>query len=215
MRTKTMALCAALLGLLAAAAPGSAQTIPAREPDATFYETTENTRNISKGKPRRVAQSALIGVADFDTPFCPRNLVLALGMGPVPCTLNALGADDISLKTGQGTFAASMTIVTNELGSVDSPEVLVGKLAVSGQMDFAPAILNGIPYGTITGKVLERHGARFFGVFRLPFACGPASFCYLALDTTNGAIRVDQVVPLQANEFAIGFPAVRFDIWFQ
>jgi hypothetical protein len=217
MAIKTIALGAALLGLLAAA-PAAAQTIPAREPDATFYETTENTRMLSKGKPRRVAQSALIGVASFDTPFCPKRLVLELGMGPVPCTLNALGADDISVRTGLGTFAAAMTIVTNEPGSVDSPEVLVDKLSVSGDMDFAPALVNGIPYGTITGRVhnpgTDGHRARFFGVFRLPFACGPA-FCYLALDTVTGTVVLDQVVPLQANEFAIGFPAVRFDVWFQ
>ena len=215
MRINLIALCAVVLGVVAGAAPSWAQTIPARQPDATFYETTENTRTTAKRLPRRVAESALIGVAAFDTPFCPRHLVLPLGLGPVSCTLNALGADDLSLKTGQGTFGAAMTIVTNEPGSVDSPEVLVGKLAVSGQMDFAPAILGGIPYGTITGRVIARNGARFFGVFRLPFACGPATFCYLALDTTTGRIAVDQVAVLQTNEFAIGYPAVRFDVWFE
>lgn len=208
----------ALLGVLVATAPVSAQTIPPRAPDSTFYETTENMRVTAKGRPRRLAQSALLGFANIDTPFCPGPTTRSLVANADQCTLNALGEDDISLVTGQGTFDAKLTIVVQEPGSVDSPEFVVGKRRASGRMDFAPAILNGIPYGTITGRVHrpgvdEDNPPRFFGVFRLPFACGDA-YCYLGLDTTTGTITTGTVQPLQPHEFAIGFPAVRFDLWF-
>jgi hypothetical protein len=209
-----VAVTAALVGAAAVATPVAAQTFPNRPPDATFYETTENMRVIGKGKPRRVAHSALLGFAAVDTPFCPGAEARAAVASATQCTLNALGEDDINLVTATGSFDAKLTIVVQEPGSVDSPETVVAKRRASGRMDFTPAILNGIPYGTITGRVRrvgedEDNPPRFVGLFRLPFACG-TGHCFLGLaDGTLGA-----PVPVESNEYAIGFPAVRFDLWF-
>ena len=220
---RTVAVAAALLGFAAGATPVAAQgllpapstLVPNRAPDATFYETTENMRVMGKGKPRRVAESALLGFARIDTPFCPGAEARLAVASATQCTLNALGEDDISLTTALGTFDAKLTIVVQEPGSVDSPETVIGKRRAGGKMDFSPAILNGIPYGTITGRVRtagqdEENPPRFVGIFRLPFACAQG-YCYLGLSGGNLAAPV----ALEPNEFAIGFPAVRFDVWFQ
>lgn len=220
---RTLALTAALLGIVASAAPVFAQTIPPlptfpnRPPDATFYETPENMRVIGKGRPRRVAQSALIGFANPGNAFCPAAEVTAAVGSAKPCTLNALGEDDISLVTGLGTFDAKLTIVVQEPGgAVDSPEAVIGRRRASGRMDFVPAIFHQIPYGTITGRVRtpgadEENPPRFVGVFRLPFGCSATTACYLGL--ANGTLDLLNPVAVNANEYAIGFPAVRFDLW--
>jgi len=55
---------------------------------------------------------------------------------------------------------------------VDGPEAVVLRGEFKGQMDFSPAILHQIPFGTVVGKVKPTRGLRtdFTGVFRLPFA---------------------------------------------
>ena len=226
--TRTLAISAVLLGIVASAAPVSAQlpplpTFPNRPPDATFYETTENMRVIGKGRPRRVAQSALIGFANPGNAFCPTAEVTAAVGTARPCTLNALGEDDISLVTAMGTFDAKLTIVVQEETpatgqiTIDSPEHVIGRRRASGRMDFVPAIFHQIPYGTITGRVRtpgedEENPPRFVGVFRLPFMCSATTACYLGL--ANGTIDPQNLATVTQNEYAIGFPAVRFDLWF-
>jgi len=71
-----------------------------------------------------------------------------------------------------------------------------------GQMDFSPAILHQIPFGTVTGKVTAQGSgtSAFTGVFRLPFdgnvkvEYGPAAgmtlreiFCPLSPKTNPNA----------------------------
>ena len=232
------------LGLVTIATPVSAQLPPdppvpsplASSAQASFYEVTENMRLIARGRPRRVATSALVGTAQIGTPFCPTALVRAVSATAQICNLNANGEDDISLTTGLGSFDAKLSVVVQGDNPVDPPEFVIGKLRASGQMNFAPAILNGLPYGTITGRVIrvgddETPPARFVGVFRLPFVASAATRAALcpATPSANPTMAQDlayldsgstgtlngiclNIVP---NELSLDFPAVRFDIWFQ
>jgi hypothetical protein len=226
---RNIALFAGLLGIVAAATPVWAQA-----PQASFYEVTENMRLTAKGKPRRVAQSALVGSAQIGTPFCPTALVRAVSATAMACTLNALGEDDISLVTGLGTFDAKLTIVVQGDNPVDPPEFVITKIRASGMMNFAPAILDGLPYGTITGRShivgSDDTPTPFTGVFRLPFLASPEIRAALspATPTPNPNMAQDLVyvasgstgglngscLDIQMNEMSLGFPTVRFDLWF-
>jgi hypothetical protein len=236
-RLRTIALCA-LLGVVTAAAPVAAQLPPpppqAASAQASFYEVTENMRLVSRGRPRRLAQAALVGTAQVGTPFCPTTLVRAVSLTAQLCTLNALGEDDISLVTGLGSFDAKLTVVVQGDNPVDPPEFVIAKLRTSGQMNFAPAILNGLPYGTITGRAhmvgSDDPPARFVGVFRLPFLATPDLRQQLCPNTpapnpnmpqdlayvdggSTGALN-GSCLNIQMSELSLAMPTVRFDIWF-
>ena len=134
--------------------------------DATLYELTENMKLVGKDSPRRKATSELMGTADAGTPLCP------LPVGAPPCTINATGSDKISLATGLGDFSGRFTAVVQGDNATDSPEFVIAKGKFKGKMDFSPAILWGIPMGTVVGHVV-RDGSHtrhpFTGTFRLPF----------------------------------------------
>jgi hypothetical protein len=226
----------AVLGLVTSAVPVWAQApAPASgTAQATFYEVTENMRLIARGKPRRLAQAALVGHAQVGTPFCPLALVRAVSASAQYCSLNALGEDDINLTTGLGSFDAKLTVVVQGDNAVDPPEFVVAKLRASGKMNFAPAVVNGLPYGTITGRVFVQGSddppSSFTGVFRLPFlasAATRAALCPLTpnpntglpqdlayVDSgSNGALN-GVCLDIRQDELSLGFPAVRFDLWF-
>jgi hypothetical protein len=226
--------------VVATATPVSAQlpsppSSPSATAQATFYEVTENMRLIARKKPRRVAQAALVGTAQIGTPFCPTTLVRAVSATAQTCMLNANGEDDINLVTGLGTFDAKLTIVVQGDNAVDPPEYVIAKLRASGQMSFAPAVLNGLPYGTITGRThivgSDDPPSRFVGVFRLPFLGSPetrAALCPLTpnanplmaqdlayVDSGSTGVLTGMCLNIKPNELSLGFPAVRFDIWFE
>jgi hypothetical protein len=227
---------AAVLGLAVTTAPVAAQApAPASSTaQATFYEVTENMRMIARGKPRRVAQAALVGTAQIGTPFCPTALVRGVSATAQYCTLNALGEDTINLTTGLGSFDAKLTVVVQGDNPIDPPEFVIAKLRATGKMNFAPAILHGLPYGTITGRVFL-HGAdgpprHFTGVFRLPFLASPATRSALCPATPNPNADLPQdfayidsgsngalngiCLDIRQDELTLGFPVVRFDLWF-
>jgi hypothetical protein len=157
----------AMLGLVGVAvAPTTAAAA-----GATLYELTENMKlvpNHHKQNPvnRRTATSALTGTADPDTPLCPSPQFES------PCAVNVLGSDNVSLAAGLGTLSGQFTTVIQGDNPVDGPEAVVLKGTFSGHMDFSPAILHQIPYGTVVGKVRASGGPNtdFTGIFRLPFA---------------------------------------------
>lgn len=162
----------AMLALLAVSgAPGVASA-----GGATLYELTENMKLVPR-KPhdrppagRRIATAAIFGVAAPGTPLCP---VPEFQSGPAGCAVNVLGSDNISLTTGLGTLQGQFSTVIQGDNPVDGPEAVVLKGQFQGQMDFSPAILNQIPFGTVTGKVMAQGSSKpatFTGVFRLPFA---------------------------------------------
>jgi hypothetical protein len=162
----------AMLGVMGISVVGSPAVAGAGS--ATLYELTENmklkeAKHNSVG--RRIATSALTGVAQLGTPLCPD-----FQSGPGGCTVNVLGSDNVSLTTGLGTLSGDFTAVIQGDNPVDGPEAVVLKGTFKGQMDFSPAIVgvNGLqfPYGTVVGTVKAAQGQKtsFTGVFRLPFA---------------------------------------------
>jgi hypothetical protein len=211
--------------------------------DATLYELTEDMSFLlDRGHKHRSALSALTGSAAVGTPLCPASLVALLNPGAAACTVHATGSDDIDMGTGTGPFKGKFTVVVQGDNAVDGPELVVMKGNFVGDMDFSPAILRGIPYGTVTG-VLKSGPDRFSfsGVFRLPFAgnyAGPETggatlrqlFCPLTpapnpyapifggydlayVDTSNGAPN-GSCIAIMPNELSLGTPLVRFEITF-
>jgi hypothetical protein len=165
----------AMLGVLGAAVVGTPALAGAGS--ATLYELTENMKVVQKNTQhnstgRRVATSALTGVAQPGTPLCPSEKFKS---GPAGCAINVLGSDNISLATGLGTLSGSFATVIQGDNPVDGPEAVALRGEFRGQMDFSPAIVgvNGLPfpYGTVIGTVRSQgHTSSFTGVFRLPFA---------------------------------------------
>ena len=208
--------------------------------DAVFYELTESMKLIPRELGTfRVASSALRGVADRGTPFCPNDVLTAYGITADSCTVVAVGSDDISLLTGLGTFTATIDIVIDGDNPFDGPEFVIGTLAVRGDMDFSPALFgNQYPFGTILGNIVQTDGTarrRFAGVFRLPFlgsveiAPGftlrnffcpgsvpsphlPMDFVYL--DTIDGQPN-GKCIDVRPEELSLDTPVVRFELWFQ
>jgi len=194
----------AMLALLAfVAAPLFGATALAA--DATLYELTENMKLVGKDSPRRRATSELMGTANAGTPLCP------MPVGAPPCTINATGSDNISLVTGLGKFGGTFTVVVQGDNLVDSPEFVFAKGKFSGKMDFSPAVLVNVPLGTVVGKMVLAGGGGtvpFTGTFRLPFVFGDSPPLYLIDPATF------TVVPVEANEYSLGYPTVRFEINF-
>jgi hypothetical protein len=236
---------AAMLGLLGVAVIGAPAMASAG--GATLYELTENMKLVQRthrhGKPvgRRIATSAITGVAEVGTPLCPSS---DFQSGPAGCAVNVLGHDNVSLVTGLGTLTGTFTTVVQGDNPVDGPEAVVLRGEFNGQMDFSPAILGQVPFGTVVGKVKVNHSRRrtdFTGVFRLPFAgnfevapgvtlrqifCplsptpnpyaamlyGGVDLAYLDFDDKNAPNG--QCLDIQPNELSLGAPLVRFDISF-
>src|SRR5256886_1686701 len=200
----------AMLALLAfVAAPLFGATALAA--DATLYELTENMKLVGKDSPRRRATSELMGTANVGNPLCPAALVAMVSPGATTCTINATGSDNISLVTGLGKFGGTFTVVVQGDNPVDSPEFVVAKGKFSGKMDFSPAVLVNVPLGTVVGKMVLAGGGGtgpFSGTFRLPFVFGDSPPLYLIDPATF------TVVPVEANEYALGYPTVRFEINF-
>ena len=249
MNTSKIALLAVGLLLALVTAPASAAPkkapkpaptpapAPSGPPSASFYEVTETMKLLVGARGTvRSATAALLGTAKVGTPFCPRELAESVMQAPVFCNLTALGKDHVNVQTGLGTFQASIDIVVQGDNPVDGPEFLVGELNVSGKMDFSPALVGGLPYGTVAGtlqgKSFPNPKPAFIGVFRLPFlgSNGGRALCpdtperipnvapdkdYVYLDTTPTGSLTGRCIDITPDELVLGFPTVRFDIWFK
>jgi hypothetical protein len=177
---------------------------------AVLYELTENLSLRALRQGQRRATSQLLGVALSGTPLCPAALA---GAAPY-CIINATGSDNISLATGKGNFGGTFTVVSPFDNPTDGPELVVGRGHFSGKMDFSPAILGGVPLGTVEGEV-GINGSRpvpFTGVFRLPFVYPPLGHgnkpLYL-LDPTSWLVS-----ETDSTEQALGYATVKFEISF-
>jgi hypothetical protein len=170
--TKRMVAMLGLVGVAIAGAPTVASAGSAR-----LYELTENMKLVQRNHrnasvSRRIATSAITGFASPGTPLCPKpEFQSDLPGDAVGCMVNVLGSDNVSLKTGLGVLQGDFTTVIQGDNPVDGPEAVVLRGEFFGHMDFSPAILHQIPYGTVSGT-LKARGRRtdFTGVFRLPFA---------------------------------------------
>jgi hypothetical protein len=177
--------------------------------DAKLYEVTENMtlKKVRQSRSlHRVAFSALTGTAKAGTPMCP------LWVGVPSCVVNVTGSDDIDAVSGLGTFKGKWTTVVPGDNAVDAPEYEIASGKFEGVMDFSPALVNSLPYGTVSGELhIEKDRTRypFTGVFYLPFVWpGDPSQTPLYL----GA---DGPVPVQPNEYSLSFPTVKFEITFK
>jgi hypothetical protein len=236
----------AMLGVLGVAVVGTPALAGAGS--ATLYELTENMKLVQKNHKqnpvdRRIATSALTGVAQPGTPLCPDD---DFKSGPAGCAVNVLGSDSISLATGLGTLSGDFATVIQGDNLVDGPERVVLKGTFRGHMDFSPAILKQIPFGTVVGRVRPAGGPHtdFRGVFRLPFAGNVEVevtqgvtmtlrqiFCPLSPDPNPNApmyggfdlayldfgpdhVPNGRCLDIQPTELSLGAPLVRFDIDF-
>ncbi len=214
--------------------------------DVTLYEVTENVRMLLRhhGPTFRVASSALTGWAALGSPLCPVTLVASYNPGASACAVNATGSDRINVSTGQGDFGGTLNVVVQGDNPVDGPELIVMTGSFQGKMDFAPALVNGLPYGTVVGalKLSNAKGSiPFTGVFRLPFAgnyAGPETggatlrqvFCPatpadnpyaalydgwdLAYISTSHGAPNGSCLDISVKEMSLGEPLVRFEVTF-
>jgi hypothetical protein len=215
MRLKRMALAALLVIVPAVVGPSIAMAA-----DAQLYEVTENMKLVQGRVVKRAATSQLGGWAAVGTPLCPSELIdqlvalQVIAVKPDRCSINATGNDSISTQTGKGPFSGRYTVVVQGDNPVDSAEFVVTSGIFKGRMDFSPAILHQVPFGTVTGTLLPGTGGTFpfTGVFRLPFVVPDGNGGYtvpLYLDET-----FQGVMPVAPEEYSLGQPTVRFEITF-
>jgi hypothetical protein len=217
------AVTALMLASAASATPGIAA---ASEPTAWLYELTENMSVNGLKNPHRKASSELMGYAQVGSPLCPKHLVESVSPGAPYCTVNASGADSISLTTGLGVFGGSFTVVVQDVNVFDSPEVVVARGRFHGKMDFSLAMLQMIPVGYVDGFMVIDGSKKipFKGTFRLPTAfiadsrfaehcrvAAPPEWCVKPFYLLDG---FQSKVDVRENEKALGYPTVRFEITF-
>jgi hypothetical protein len=226
----------ALFGAAVAASPAVATA----DPNAVLYEVTE-TMNVRGGKMvRRLAVAALSGTVNAGPALCPVELAVADALGVKKCSINAIAHDNINLATGRGPITGTFAIVVQEPTSpVDGLEMVIIRGTVTGQIDLSPAVLSGVPLGTMTGTWSATgvqggpmHGFRghgtLTGTFRLPFDIAPGVPAYM-LQPSAFAVPNPSPVPGTdfvfvnlfdpdadpKSEFSLGFPTVRLEIEFE
>ena len=178
--------------------------------DAKLYEVTENMK-LKKVREsptlHRVAFSALTGTAKAGTPLCPSRV------GIPSCVVNVTGNDDVDAVTGLGKFNGKWSTVVPGDNAVDAPEYEIASGKFEGLMDFSPALVYSLPYGTVTGELRidkDRTVYPFTGVFYLPFVWpGDPSHTPLYLGPDGAP------VPVQPNEYSLSYPTVKFEITFK
>lgn len=121
------------------AMPGNATAV-----DATLYELTENMGLDNLQNPTvRTATAALQGTARSGSALCPPPLVWLLReLGLItaqtspakPCTVTAIGTDQIDLATGGGTLTGTFAVVVNADNQADGAELVVMEGDFAGDM---------------------------------------------------------------------------------
>jgi len=215
---------------------GDAQT---GTPSVTLHEISERVTFHPRGDGDagafvivRSAISPLLGFAALGTPLCPSSLMVT-----VPevnsCTITAIGWDSVSTATGTGPVQGMFDVVINAPGnsSVHIPDlpVISGKFA--GTVDLSPAILLGVPLGSIAGtftitRVADATGRLvavtasalpFTGKFRLPFAISPTGSAEKSDKTQAAYYLADDrqtLMPVEWQQHSMGFPTVRLEVNF-
>jgi len=198
-------------------------------PDAVLYEVTEDmylkdaAGNFVTGvatAARRSAVAQLSGWAKIGTPLCPDYVRLIVPEAK-RCTVNASGADDLSLATGKGTLGGTYAVVVQGDNLVDAPEFVIITGTFSGKADLSLSLSGQAPLGLITDGVGTIDGYseatfKFTGTFRLPFAIDQAGqrqrvnrdWDAYYLDAHGHLLRVKD------QERSLGMPTVRLEIEF-
>lgn len=203
-----MSLVGALMGS-AFPAPAAAQTAP----DVVLYEVTEAVGSKGAGAQGGFKSSVatLSGVARTGVAPCPPAIANAT-MAGCWVVVRATGrADDI---TGIGPVVGSFEVVVQDKNVVDSPEIVVLRGHMGGDIDLSPAFQQNRPLGAITGSytlkgvagtIMEGQTIKgsFTGVFRLPYTyLGQASY----MNDSGIAVAV------QTSEYVLGYPAVKLEV---
>ena len=209
--------------------------VAAETPDATLFDLTQVMKVVGSRVPHRIAEGALAGTAKLGSPLCPRKLEPKLPSGAMECWITATGADDINLNTGKGTLAAVIVPVTTGDNPFGAPQLGLERLTVTGTIDFSAA-LAGAPFGTVDGRVEGRH--KFIGVFLQPFlgsvveeasgqtlrhlfcplspapnqSLGGPDYAWMEVDAQGPTGRC---IDIQPTQMSLGYPPLRFDLWFQ
>jgi hypothetical protein len=199
-----------------------------KSPDAVLYEVTEDmylrdtTGNfvsspVAGGSRTAVAQ--LSGWAKVGTPLCP-SWVLSINPQLKQCTVNANGADNLSLATGKGTVSGKFAVVVQGDNSVDAPEFVIMSGCFNGNADLSKAFSGTAPLGYITTGTgtIDQGGAQFqfTATFRLPFSIDTVGKNHKARRSSNAYYLGDdgKPFPVKKNEKSIGFPTVRLELNF-
>ncbi len=201
----------------------------AASPDAVLYEVTEDMylkdaagNFVSSVVPggRRSAVAQLSGWAKVGTPLCPWS-VLSIIPGAKKCTLNATGADDLSLATGKGTLAGTYAVVVQGDNDVDAPEFVIMTGTFTGNADLSLSMSRQAPLGFITGGVATIDGRpdasfKFTGTFRLPFSVDDGGGQHRARRELDAYYMDDKghLKKIKDHERSLGVPTVRLEIEF-
>ena len=201
----------------------------ASSPDAVLYEVTEDMylkdesgNFVSSVVPggRRSAVAQLSGWAKVGTPLCPWS-VLALVPKAKKCTVNATGADNLSLATGTGTLSGSYAVVVQGDNDVDAPEFVIMTGTFSGDADLSLSMSRQAPLGFITNGVATIDGVpgaafKFTGTFRLPFSVDDGGRHHRARREVDAYYMDDNghLKKIKDHERSLGVPTVRLEIEF-
>jgi hypothetical protein len=201
----------------------------AGSPDAVLYEVTEDmylkdaSGNFVSGvatAARRSAVAQLSGWAKIGTPLCPAYVRLIVPKAK-RCTVNATGADDLSLATGTGTLGGTYAVVVQGDNNVDAPEFVIMTGTFSGKADLSLSLSGQAPLGVITDGVGTIDGYseaifKFTGTFRLPFALDEVGQRRQPRRESNAYYLNDhgRAVEVKNEERSLGMPTVRLEIDF-
>ena len=201
----------------------------ASQPDAILYEVTEDMylmdgagNPVSSVAPggRRSAVAQLSGWAKVGTPLCPW-FVLSINPKAKKCTVNATGADNLSLDTGKGTLSGKYAVVVQGDNKTDAPEFVIMTGTFAGNADLSQSLSGQAPLGFITNGIATIDGStttfRFTGTFRLPFVLdvtGRPSWARKVWDDAYYLSDNGHPVRVKDNERSLGYPTVRLEIEF-
>ena len=201
----------------------------AGSPDAVLYEVTEDmylkdaSGNFVSGvatAARRSAVAQLSGWAKIGTPLCPAYVRLIVPKAK-RCTVNATGADDLSLATGTGTLGGTYAVVVQGDNNVDAPEFVIMTGTFFGKADLSLSLSGQAPLGVITDGVGTIDGYseatfKFTGTFRLPFALDEVGQRRQPRRESNAYYLNDhgRAVEVKNEERSLGMPTVRLEIDF-
>ncbi len=203
----------------------------------TLYEISERVTFDPKSVDGNVvvfrnATSPLLGFADLGTPLCPSALLIAVPQME-RCTVIATGTDSVSTVTGTGLVGGTFDVVISAPGnsSVHVPNFPVISGTFAGDVDLSPAVLSGVPLGSIAGsftitQMADAGGVLrsvppitlpFSGTFRLPFAIDRDGRLEKK-DHRRGAFYLaddlSTLIRIRPHERSIGFHAVRLEVRF-
>ena len=242
---------AAVVSLLctvyAGAPAASAHDGKSKRVDAKLYEVTENMTLDDFSTPSlRTATAALQGTAKLGSPLCPGDLIqLLVHIGLLtradrPCTVTAVGTDEIDIETGSGGVKGTFAVVINLDNTTDSPEFVAMTGTFNGSMQvvvdmkakpprtlplinlndgtFTPTDVLGVPIPAIGMIGLDPDHFKpspFTGVFRLPFTVERRSW-RRAFSNRDAFYLGDngQLIKVLPDERSLGFPTVRVEIDF-